>query len=267
LADCGEFSKRKTAQKNRPHCVSLCTMIVTVIYVIFTYLQVKENRKSIDYLEKQIKLSNQPCIVPITINTTGTEVFNDNGRRQLNIELEIKNSGNAPALNTYIFGSFQLKKYETNENDIVEMDFLPDYVRSISTDETKNVSIRFETEEINLLMGDLSKPISKEKYINYVHEVMNRADLIINIYYKNITNQWFHSVLRNGVLDIMAENQDKARGTYDIKIPPNILEDDMRFQLRLTPEEFSTFDVEPVDSEEILEKLNHYELYLHFNIK
>lgn len=247
--------------------VSVCTMIVTVIYVIFTYMQVKENRKSIDYLEKQLKLNNQPCIVPITINTTGTEVFNDHGRRQLHIELKIKNSGNAPALSTYVFGSFKLKKCETDEKDIVEIDYLPDYVRSISIDETKNVSIRFETEEINLLIGDLNKPISKEKYINYIHKVMNRADLIIDIYYKNITNQWFHSVLRNGVLCIMAENQNKTRETYDVKIPPNKLEDDMRFQLCLTPEGFSTFDVEPIVSEDILEKLNQYDQYLHYKIK
>jgi NADH:ubiquinone oxidoreductase subunit 4 (subunit M) len=66
--------------------VALLTSFITLAYVIMAYKQVKLSESSIESIEKQIKLNNQPCIIPKITKTIGTECFTET-RRQLHIEI------------------------------------------------------------------------------------------------------------------------------------------------------------------------------------
>ena len=77
--------------------VAFITAIITLIYVIFTYKQMKASQDSLKLAIKQFKVDKQPCIVYKTIKSEGTHCFYKQ-RRQLHINLKIENIGDAPVI-------------------------------------------------------------------------------------------------------------------------------------------------------------------------
>ena len=55
--------------------VAFITAIITLIYVIFTYKQMKASQDSLKLAIKQFKVDKQPCIVYKTIKSEGTHCF------------------------------------------------------------------------------------------------------------------------------------------------------------------------------------------------
>ena len=87
--------------------VAVITAGITLVYVIFTYKQMKSAQSSSEAAIQQIKLSNQPCVIYEEINTYGTECFSGE-RRQLAIEVNLENVGDSPAISVYTFSKLQL---------------------------------------------------------------------------------------------------------------------------------------------------------------
>ena len=88
--------------------VAFITAIITLIYVIFTYKQMKASQDSLKLAIKQFKVDKQPCIVYKTIKSEGTHCFYKQ-RRQLHINLKIENIGDAPAMSIYVFSYCNFK--------------------------------------------------------------------------------------------------------------------------------------------------------------
>ena len=85
---------------------ALLLMIITFGYARVTKKQMEISEKSVNEMQKQLRLEQQPVIVIDRIETQGTEVFTDKGRRQLCVDVHISNVGNAPALSLYVFSPF-----------------------------------------------------------------------------------------------------------------------------------------------------------------
>lgn len=235
--------------------VSAITAIITLIYVIFTYRQLMASQDSLKMVVKQIKVDKQPCIVYENIETIGSNCFCGK-RRQLHINLELENIGDAPAMSIYVFSYLRLQN--NNEISNVNMEYLPDYVHFLKVGSKIEVSTRYETDEINLLLEDLS--VTSAKNIHRVKtdpskESYRGTDLVIELYYKNLLGQWFINERHIQILDVLEKKED---GETEIVEPPNSLKSDVWFELQLIASAFSKSDIRMVDKQEIKDKIEVY---------
>lgn len=235
--------------------VSFLTAVITFVYVVFTYKQMRAAQNAIKMSDKQLKLDKQPCVVFDEITTVGTNCFYKS-RRQLHIKMKLQNIGDAPALSIYVFS--YLKLQHSGENDRVDMYYLPDFVPFLKVGTDTNVSVRYEEFEINKLLEDLS--IAEAKNINRINTDATKSAfkgtcLVIEIYYKNISGQWFKNVRSIEILDILEKQEDEKRKTVS---PPNSLKDDVWFELQLINPAFSNNYLVVVEEAEIKNKLQIY---------
>lgn len=250
--------------------VSAITALVTLVYVIFTYKQMKASQASTETAIKQLQVSNQPCIITEISETCGSKCFSGT-RRQLRVELNLENVGDSPALSVYAFAHLELQytKHIKSSSNIVEMDFLPDFIKCIKVGENGVASVRFETFEINMLVEDLR--INYEKNMmrlrtNSYHPPYRGTVLVIETYYRNVLGQWFKNTIRQEIL-WLNDKHAAPRKTNDINentIPPRLLEQDTEFELQLVSPRLSVLSTELINSTVIEEKLEKYSRYLKY---
>ena len=238
--------------------VSFIMAIITLVYVVFTYKQAQAAQNALKTTIKQIKVEKQPCVVYENVKGVGSDCFG-NGRRQLHIQLELENIGNSPAMSVYVFSYLELQHIKS-ESNIVNMYYLPDFVSFIKENSKVEVSTRFEEDEINLLLEDLS--IASAKNIQRIKDDPTRfpylgTTLVIEIYYKDILGQWFKNVKHISIAEIEENNK---RGKGKVISPANLLKDNVWFGLRFIAPQFSKNSIEMVEEAEIKEKLKLYEI-------
>lgn len=242
--------------------VSLITAIITLIYVIFTYKQMRASQDALKMSVKQLKVDKQPCVVYKQIKTEGSNCFYKT-RRQLHINMKLQNIGDSPAMSIYVFSHLKLQ-YSEKTMGIVDMEYLPDFVPFLEVGSKVNVSTRYETNEINMLLEDLT--VASAKNIHRISTDASKSpykntDLVIEIYYKNILGQWFKNERCIEILDIL---ERKENGETELVNPPNSLKDDVWFELQLIAPEFSQSDIIMVEENEIKDKLQEYSRYRPF---
>lgn len=270
--------------------ISLSTALITTTYVIFTFRQmraseratvlaeksvmlsqlaVNSNQEMVESMKQQLKRANNPCIIPKITEANGTNCFYKD-RRQLHIHIELNNIGDGPALSVYTFAWFRLKYIKNSDSDLVSMDHFPAFVPSIAINEKSICRVRFETKEIKLLIKDLEKryALNMERIaVDPSKAVFKGADLMLKIYFKNVSNQWYEvtyicevNKLKVGEeRDNLKEVKDDEKIRTTVKeIPPRELLPDEAFELAFISELFSAIDVKLVNSEEILKHLSKY---------
>ena len=252
--------------------VSAITAVITLIYVIFTYKQMKASQKSVEQTSEQMKINNQPCVVADISQTHGSACFTESGRRQLHIELEIENIGDSPALEIYALSHMELQhtKNVTDGSNIVDMDYYPDYLRYVKSNERQTISVRYETDEINMLVEDLR--YRHEKNVQRIHtnpykHPYHGTVLVVEIYYKNLLGQWFKNTLRQQISWLVDKNASprKTNNLNENTIPPCLLGRETEFTLQLVSPKFSPTGIELVSIKEIQEKLAPYQDELSFS--
>lgn len=252
--------------------VSAITAIITLVYVVFTYKQMKAAQKSAELSSEQIKISNQPCIVAEIVDTVGSACFTDSGRRQLHIEVELENIGDAPALEIYTLSHLELQhtKNIADGSNIVNMDYYPDYLKYLKSNAKQKVSVRYETDEINMLVEDLryrhEKNMHRLRTNPYQHAYRGTV-LVVEIYYKNLLGQWFKNTLRQEISWLIDKNAPprKTHNLNENTIPPCLLGKDTEFTLQLISPKFSSSGIELTKIEEVKEKLEPYKEHLSFS--
>lgn len=250
--------------------VSAITALVTLIYVIFTYKQMKASQVSTETAIKQLQLNNQPCIITEISKTYGSKCFSGT-RRQLLVELNLENVGDSPALSVYVFAYLDLQhtKHKITSSNIVEMYFLPDFIKCIKVSEKVSASVHFETPEINMLLEDLK--IAHEKNMTRVQVDPYQSAylgtvLVIETYYRNVLGQWFKNTIRQEILwlnDLHAQPR-KTNNLNENTIPPCTLDQDTEFELKLVSPRLSVLSTELIDSTIIEEKIEQYSHYLKY---
>lgn len=250
--------------------VAIITALITLVYVVFTYKQMKATQNATETAIKQIQLNNQPCIIAEILQTYGSKCFSET-RRQLKIELELENVGDSPALSIYTFAYLELQhiKHVKNESNIVNMDFLPDFTKCIKVGEKSKASVRFETFEINMLVEDLR--INYEKNIerlrsNPCQPSYRGTVLVVEVYYRNVLGQWFKNTVRQEI-SWLNNTHAEPRKTHNINentIPPCPLEQNTEFELQLVSPKLSVFATDLINVTEIEGKLEQYKRNLKY---
>lgn len=244
--------------------IALITALITLVYVVFTYKQMKATQNATDTAIKQLQLNNQPCVIAEIFRTYGGKCFSGT-RRQLHIDVELENVGDSPALTTYTFAYLELQntKHVKNGSNIVNMDYLPDFIKCIKANEKKKASIRFETFEINMLVEDLR--INHEKnvkrlIVNPYRPHYRGTVLVIEVYFRNVLGQWFKNTVRQEIAWLIDKHAE-PRKTHNINentIPPRPLGQNTEFELQLVSPKMSVFQTDLIEAKVIEEKLLQY---------
>jgi len=246
---------------------SVIMIVVTIIYVRHTKRQADYAEKSVETLINQIKVEKQPCIVPVVTNSYGSAFLaRDYVRKQLSFEINLHNCGDAAAVNVYTIASFELQinKDKAGNKPILFASLLPSNVHAIMREETKTVSIHFETYEIESLLEELEEAMSlnwervKKDPTRHHYE---GAKLVIITYYRNVMGQWYKSSIKQELpwLEYMNPPKKKTHNINETTIPPCKINEGDEFKAVLTTEKYSPFVFEMVSEEEAVKSIKKFE--------
>ena len=228
--------------------ISFFTLITTIVYVLFTYSQMKATKESVKVMQDGMKQEKQPCI-GIEIETASIgKCFGDYGRRQMFVEYKIENIGDSSALSVYCISNLKLNTANNNNGeDIVKMDYYPHYIHYLRVGQKKPANNRYENRQIDFLFKDYTENYDKNmKRIeeNPRIDPYPGPEIEIHVLYKNMNDQWFESYLRQEIFSI--EDTNDQTHTY---LPPQKLESDKSYSIKLVSNRFSPFQRRMVDSQ------------------
>ncbi len=242
--------------------VSIIIAVITLLYVIFTYKQMKATKESVKMLINQINLDKQPCVVPV-IKKGYSHAEIDNGRRWLIIEFDLNNIGTFSAVSVMIVSHLNLKYTTTKKGTHeVPMTSTIEYQPFIAVNEKKELFVAYENKEIEYLIKDLEISYNKnvERLKNAPHLNHYRGTtLIIQIFYKNLLGQWFKTELSQEIAWFNDNNlQINGHNLNSITVPPNELNPKHDVDLQFSWLSNSQIDINPIDTSEVNRIIKNY---------
>lgn len=183
---------------------SFLMLIVTIIYVYYTWRQAMHSNDALKESIKQFKESKQPCLIPVVKKVRGL-AFNASEylRIQFSFEYDIVNVGDSPALSVHTIATMKLKYAKDCKEVMAHL--MPNYKHSIGAQETIGSCFHFETSEFRDILEDVE--ISRVKNIKRIEtdprqEAFRGPALVLRIVYKNLKGQWYLTEIEQDLLDI-----------------------------------------------------------------
>lgn len=190
---------------------SLCMLLVTILYVVFTWIQSKYTKHAFLEAVKQAKEDRQPYIIPTLEHVSGVAFDTSNSLRvQLNFHCKMENVGDSTAVSIYAF--LYAKMQHTQEKKMVYAHLIPKYNYSIGVGGGVEEDIHFETSQFRDIVEDLE--ISRAKNTkrietNPCQEPYKGPEIVFRVLYKNMMGQWFESELVQELLEITYKSEDE----------------------------------------------------------
>lgn len=243
---------------------SFVTAIITIIYVVFTHHQMKATQESVKLMQIEMKQEKQPCIV-VSINRVFSEkAIPSNGRRQMPVEFTIENIGDSPALSVFSISHLELQNtVSKDDNKNVEMFSGPLLCPFLKVTETKKEYLHYENQQIDLMFTDLAitmdknwERIKKNPEQSHCHG----TELIIQVFYRNLNDQWFESRLTQEI-GWAYDDYTKKKTRYNLNeytFPPREVKAEDQFELQLSSPWLSPLSISMVSSEEVEKALSKY---------
>lgn len=215
---------------------SLCMLLVTIIYVIFTWKLSKYTKQSFLESIKQSKEEKQPYLVPTVGRVTGVAFdVSDYIRIQLSFQYALENVGDSSAVSVYtlLYARMQYSK----DQKLVYAHLIPQYNYSIGVGKKIKDQIHFETAEFRDIVEDLE--ISRVKNIkrietNPCRNAYKGPILVMRVLYMNMMGQWFESVLEQELLEI-SKKKEKGNGLRQDVTNRNIKDGDAFEGMMINP--------------------------------
>ena len=190
---------------------SFCMLIVTILYVVFTWKQAKYTKQAFLESVKQTKEDRQPYIIPTIENVSGVAFeTSDDIRVQLNFHCKMENVGDSSAVSIYAL--LYAKMQYQQDKKLVYAHLIPRYNYTIGVAKTAEEDIHFETSQFRDIIEDLEiSHVKNMKRIetNPYQEAFKGPDLILRILYKNMMGQWFESELVQELLNVTYKPKDE----------------------------------------------------------
>lgn len=189
---------------------SVCMLLVTILYVAFTWQQSKYTKRAFLEAVKQAREERQPYIIPTIECVSGEAHATSNYLRvQLSFHCKMENVGDSTAVSIYAF--LYAKMQHTQEEKIVYADLIPKYNYSIAVGKAVEKYIHFETSQFRDIVEDLE--ISHVKNMKRIEtnphqESYKGPEIILRVLYKNMMEQWFESELVQELLEITHQSND-----------------------------------------------------------
>lgn len=190
---------------------SLCMLLVTILYVAFTWMQSKYTKHAFLESVKQTKEDRQPYIIPTIEKVSGVAFdTSDYIRVQLNFHCKMENVGDSSAVSIYtlLYARMQYRQ----EKKLVYAHLIPQYNYSIGVAKEVEENIHFETRQFRDIVEDLE--ISHAKNVKRVEtnprqDAYKGPEIILRVLYKNMKGQWFESELVHELLDVTYKSNGK----------------------------------------------------------
>lgn len=196
---------------------SLCMLLVTILYVVFTWKLAKYSRQAFQESIKQTKEDRQPYIIPTVEKVSGVAFDTSSHIRiQLNFNCKLENVGDSSAVSIYtlLYARMQYQQ----EKKLIYAHLIPRYNYSIGVAKAVEENIHFETSQFRDIVEDLEISHAKNmKRIetNPCQDAYKGPEIILRVLYKNMMGQWFESELVQELLDITYKSEDKnERGKH-----------------------------------------------------
>lgn len=190
---------------------SLCMLLVTIFYVVFTWIQSKYTKQAFLEAVKQAREERQPYIIPTIERVSGVAFAATNYlRAQLNFHCRMENVGDSTAVSIYAF--LYAKIQHTQEKKLVYAHLIPQYNYSIGVGKAAEEDIHFETSQFRDIVEDLEISHAKNmKRIetNPYQEAYKGSEIILRVLYKNMMEQWFETELVQELLEITYKSKDE----------------------------------------------------------
>lgn len=238
---------------------SFLILIVTIIYVIFTFKLVIISQKTInnqiDFFEK----SKVPLVIIQFNKNEGSKLTNYN-RRFLNFNILLKNIGDTSCLE--IYGKLYLILKYSNEN--LNNNDPKEYINHtyLEINEEKVIEVCFEKEIINVMLNDLSINYDKNMERIFKNPKQNAFEgplIKVVLYYKNIYNKFFKSELIAGISYVIATKRKGINKLIYINgNNKNELKDNEPFSIILDNPGLHRINFNIIDENEYMEFYNKY---------
>lgn len=196
---------------------SVCMLLVTILYVFFTWLQSKYTKQAFLESIKQSKEDRQPYIVPTIGHVSGVAFDTSSDLRiQLGFEYVLENVGDSAAVSVYTM--LYAKMRHSNIPKLLYAHLIPHYNYSIRQGNNVKDSIHFETKEFRDIVEDLE--ISHVKNVKRIEtnpskDAYKGPILVMRVLYMNMMGQWFESLLEQELLELQFKSDnDKKRGKH-----------------------------------------------------
>lgn len=251
---------------------SLLMLIITVIYVYYTAKQASISVNALQESVKQFKESKQPCIIPYIKKVNGYAFDTSEYLRiQFGFDYQLTNVGDSPAISIYSIALMRMR--HSSEGKEVCAHLMPNYIHSLSIQETKDDNLHFETAELRDIMEDLE--ISHVKNMKRIEtdprvSPFRGPSFRLIILYKNLSGQWYQTSFEQDLLDIkrkVEKETDSDEKTHDIDTEDisnrDITDGDVLVGYMINPA-YSHLKQEKVsskDAEEIINKYSDEEIF------
>lgn len=245
---------------------SLIMVIVTIIYVRHAKRQADYAKESVDLITQQIKTDKQPCIVPSVTDSDGYAFdATDYTRIQLGFDINLKNVGDAPAINIYTLADIELQMAleESGNKKVLSAALLPYFVQALSSGGETTINIHFETDEVNSLVQELSETMEmnwERIKTNPSHHPYRGALLIIRALFKNTMGQWCESVISYEIPWLKYRNppKRKTKNLNENTIPPKQIREGDEFKAVLLSNHLAPFSYKMTTDKHVKTLLNQY---------
>lgn len=234
---------------------TICMLFVTVLYVIFTWIQSKYTKQAFLESIKQSREHRQPYIVP-TIGLVNGVAFDTSTylRIQLSFKYALENVGDSSAVSVYTLLYTRLQ--HSNGEKLVYAHLIPHYNYSIQQGDKVDDSIHFETDESRDIVEDLE--ITHVKNIKRIEtdpsqDVYKGPILIMRVLYKNMMGQWFESLLEQELLEL--RNKSDKENNRGKLVTNNEIKDKDEFEGCMINPCYSRLSRRMVTKEYVNEKL------------
>lgn len=179
---------------------TLISLTSTVVLVLVTGIYVWLTKRILQATVKQSNLTYNP-VIGIKIKKMGIGKVFGKSRRNMGVELELTNVGNAPAIEVLIDAEIKYSYSKIEGHDTIPARFEPDIIPFIRPDEIINDEHRHSPSFGNTSITHLFDDFRESQRLN-IHRIetnpsdepFNASSLKIIIYYKNNLGQYFESI-------------------------------------------------------------------------
>ena len=191
---------------------SVCMLIVTAIYAVITWWQVRYSKQAVIESAKHNKEEKQPFIVPVISSISGSAFDTSSYLRvQLQYNFTLENVGDSPAVTVYTF--LYVKLQNADSENVLYSHLMPAYLHSLSIGKQQECSLHLETTEFRSLISDLE--------ICYTKNLIRIATdpsvpsfpgpiVVLRCIYMNMMGQWFETVLEHEMFGVYKSRADST---------------------------------------------------------
>lgn len=240
---------------------NLFLLVSNIILVFVTGVYVYLTKKILDSTKKEIELSYSP-VIGIEIQDMKIGPMWGENRRELSVNLNLVNLGNAPAIRVWVDSEIILKFTDIRGEKIIPARFEPvqiPFIRQGDAINNRNISQFFGNTCVSKLIFDfLQEDLKNRERLqnNPSQEPIHSSRLKVFVYYKNHLDQFFMSIYETTIMPSTADGEP-IPGFMPTSLPlrPAVIQDNHSITVIERRYPTPRFLVKPIESAKLVKEM------------